>query len=588
MRALALAALATIAGCLDAATVAPEDAPDVATLLARPWYDNWVVRSQSYEIDYDPEARHVAAEGTLEVANELGHDRPYLLLLMEPYTVTRLEDEAHGALEYAVEGPNDLVRMLPEPAREPAFHFQALNVTLKGDVSHGAVHRLRIAFEGWSDYDAPPFGAGVDVPVGAPNDFAQNLHFALVPIVSDTPTTETRLTIRAPADWTVLPSAMPVSTSTDGERVTTEYAIRSAFVAIMSAKGLESLQDDVDGIEVRTFFWPDMRPQGRVAHEVSKRVLRVMPQYTGPYPYDHIWTVPHPVAVNAFSTPGLTFMGLNFYRFHLQDVPVQFGRTFAPMVGGQDGFEGVIVHEHVHNWWGHNVGGNVSTPEVRTGWVTEGFTTYLSELVWFDTQYGRADAATSGRDKALAMMLVEGDLTQGPSGSARPGGSQYTGTAVGLRALEAYAIATARPNATFEALKLVQQRYGGVTGGSGIGVEEDVFAAFEEVFGEDLDRIWEMYISDGKLPDLAIGAVARDGGNLTLEVRGAALMGAEVRAVTAAGRELWGWTVVVDGAGQLDLAIPAGVLDPVVRIEVDPHHFVYEANEANNVWVGAA
>lgn len=597
VRLLAALAVAStlLAGCLQTATVAPAaDDGGVADLLLRPWLDNWHARTMNVSLDYDPEARHAEAVAVLSIVNDLGTDRPWVWIGLEALDVASLKDETGADLEFTIEkGLGGRLSVLPPEVQDLVAAFQVVNVTLAGDVAHGASHTLTMEYGGWRDEDSPLFlPVGTDVPVGLPNEVAENLHFGLVPILAATPTEEIRLTMRSPSSWTSLASGGVVSWEDDGTTTTVEYAVKSVYVAITSLKGLEWIDENVGGVWVRTHFFPDMRTQGRTMHDITKRVLEDMPKWTGPYPYDHLFTVPSGVVANAFSTPGLTFMGLNFYRFTIPNAPYQFGR-FTPYAGGKDGFEMVIVHEHIHNWWGHNVEGN-STDDANGAndhWITEGVTTYLSETVWFKDQYGEGDAAASSNAKGVDMLQNRVLNGGAEYGAAQNDGDYYEKTAVALRGLEAYAIAKGKPFATFEALKSIQGQYGLVQGGRSAVDSAEAWAAFEDALGEDLDWLWDSYFLGSDLADITVKSVKSEGANVTIEVASGTLpAGAMVRAVTLSGRELFGIGAVPAGeTATISIAKPAGAaMEPIVRVEVDPLQYVYESDETNNVWIGNA
>lgn len=584
---VALLVVAPLAGCLAGETTIPA-ATLAQDLLSRPWLENWALKETNFTIDYDPSVPNVGAEGTLTIRNELGESRPFVLLAMERWTITSLQDESGSELDYTIEEFSaSPFAMLPSPLREfglgPSI---AVNVTLTGEVAHGATRTLRIAFEGWaSDEDAPASGF--------PTELGLSEQFGLIPYLGATTTTLHRFTLSHPEDWIVAASARVLDAQLADGRVTTTYEILSAYVYFVSVRGLEWIEEEVEGVQVKTYFTPDLRVQGRVVHDVTARALRVMPEFTGRYPYDHIWTFPHRVAQNAFSVPGMTFMGLDRYRGSVPMVPLQPGRPF-PFVAGADGTERTVVHEFVHNWWGHNIGGNNTNPEAGPvdTWITEGLTVYLAESAWFIARYGEEDATSSANAKVVDQLLRKvqrRDLEE--HGAAQRGGDFYEKTGLAMRGLEAYAIATGRPNLTFEALKLAQARYGVQGGGKGDIDSEDMFAIFEETFGESLRWHFDAYWLSTELPDLQVARVVAAGRNITVEVENAGDVDAavHVRATTLSGRELGAWGFARSGeTSQIQLERPPGVDDPVVRVDADWGQWIYESDETNNRWIGRA
>lgn len=588
--ALLLVATTALAGCVTQSALEPNLA---LPLVEEPWRENWSSIGTDFAFDLDPGARALAAEGTMRLRNDLGHPLGHVLVALAPYELLAVRDEAGNDLAFELEREALPNQVLPQDVMEEAGGIRVWNVTLTGDTGPGAVRTLSLAYEGWSTVD------DVALRGGAPSDLAMYrvvLHpRAAVNANSGSLQAPSTFSLTHPAEWVVLATAEPVETVQAGDQVTTRYASHVAVSTAVVAQGLEWHEERVDGIEVRTYFFPDMRVQGQTVHDITRHVMVVMPNLTGPYPFGHIWTVPNQVVANAFSTPGLTFMGLNFYRFHVPGAPLQFSRAAFPAVipGGQDMYEQVVVHEHTHNWWGHNVRGNNtnSTLGPIETWVTEGVTTYLSELVWMKTQYGEEDAATTARDRGLDCL----DARRANGGEERaitePGGLPYSKTAMALRSLEAYAIQRGTPEAVLDGLRLVQDRYGRAQGGPGLVTSEQFFAAVEEAFGEDLAWHFQPWFFGRELSDFAIEGVQRGDGNATVRVANAGeVPGAvQLRATSLTGRvfDAWGF-VPGGGSAEVVLALPAGFAEPIVRVEADPFQYVYEWDDTDNLWQGLA
>jgi hypothetical protein len=561
-------------------------------LLAEPWRENWTTTGSDFAFDLDPSARMLHGEGTITLRNDLGHALPHVLVYLAPYDLLWVRDAQGNDLAFDLEREALPTQVLPEELLDEGGGIRVWNVTLPGDVGPGAAQTLRMAYEGWGSSDDVVLGGG------APSDLAMPF-LPLHPrtnVVSNTGAGQfpSTFTLAHPEDWVVLATAEPLASTVEGGVVTTRYTSHVVAASAVMAQGLEWLEEDVRGIHVKTFFFPDMRIQGQTVHDITRHVLTVMPNLTGPYPFQHLWTVPNQVVANAFSTPGLTFMGLNFYRFHVPGAPLQFSRAFFPAVipGGQDSYEQVVVHEHVHNWWGHNVRGNNTNATLGPleQWVTEGVTTYLSELVWMQTQYGEEDAAHTARDRGFDVLRrrqANGD----ERAITEPGGAPYSKTAMALRALEAYAIQQGKPTAVLDALTLAQERFGRLQGGPGMATTEQMFQVFEETFGEPLRWHLDPWFLGREQSDFRIAGVERGEGNLTVRVANAGEVPAAVqlKATSASGRVLWAWGFVPGGdEAAVAVPLPAGFAEPIVRIEADPYQYVYEWDDTDNVWVGNA
>lgn len=593
---VALLVTPSLTGCVvgedpETASTEEEEGSAGRPVRVRPWRSSWTPTGMNLSITYDPGNQHAAVNGTISVRNELGHPKDHLVFFMETYEIRSITDEDGDPLEYSVTEFAGPLKVLPRKVQESISpNFQAVNVTLTGNTSPGTERTIHVSYEGWGQ-------STESLPASLPNEAAMQTHFGLVPIVAENATADVDFTLTHPADWTVLASGRVLSSTEAGDETTRTYERRGSYVAVTSGQGLHRLRATVNGTEVTTYYFPDMQEQAEVVHQVTQRVLQVMPELVGPYPYDHLWTVPNQIAVNAFSVPGLTFLGLSFYRTALEGVPVQFGR-FTPYPGGSDAFEMVVVHEHTHNWFGHNVDGNNTDPDEGPIdiWISEGITTYLSEIVWWEVQYGEDDAEASSQGKVvdqktwsrlLYRRSVSGVTEE--RGAAEPGGDYYEKAALALRALDAYGHATGRPDAVLEALRALQRREGKVQGGDGVVGTLGAVEVFEDVFGEPLDWHFKAWFLSGRLPDLAVAGVQR-GDNVTVtvanhgDVRAAAL----VQVTTATGRELRSWGVVDAGAkGTVSVGKPAGAGDePVVKVEVDPLQHIYETDETDNVWRG--
>ena len=114
----------------------------------------------------------------------------------------------------------------------------------------------------------------------------------------------------------------------------------------------------------------------------------------------------------------------------------------------------------------------------------------------------------------------------------------------------------------------------------------DLFNTFENRLGEDLDWFWRPTFFETWTVDHGVGSVASSGSGVEVVVAdvGQAPMPAPVRVTYADGRtvdqrvEVQTW---LGGARSAVLSFPAG---EVVRVEVDPDGYVFDANPVNDVW----
>ncbi len=569
MRAIAvtimLAALA-LAGCLSASD-GPDRDSDVGSdpLLEglETWDTNWDTISGAFELTVDPPEAAESAEdnrplmtgtGTLTLVNKRDVPMPWVNLY-GGFEVTEVTDENGEALE-----------------------VEAGNVTLTGDVAPATVRTISFAFEGRSG-DAL-------APVGGDEFGAHYVNFS--PYTSGSTTySEVTYTVHSPTDWVVLGAANLTAESVEGNTLIREYFSLVPYLRGFVGQGLEVHSEMVDGILVETYYFPSQQNQGDAMHETMLKILEHVPAWTGPYPFDHVWTVPHHVSVNAFSIPGINFMGWTFYRPGAGDAPVQFGRDLIPIFGsGENSMEAVLVHETVHNWWGHVVRGNNSNANSdgeKDTWMTEGITTYLSETVWWDRLYTEADAKESADH--MVRALQQRAAQRGECGVTEGCGDHYVKGAMSMRALEAYGIATDRPDLTFDLLKHAAQVHGRQYDGVGYADTRDFVATFEEAAGEDLSWWYEAWHYSGDLADFVIDGVELSSEGLLVEVTnlGTAKGAALVELSFPAGESVRGWTVVAAGATSAFVIPMSNPAMPTTGM-VDALQHVYESNENNNQW----
>lgn len=568
-----------LAGCLSGDDTTDDPSDDPFATEEQPWFTNWSTLRAELTIDIDPTA------GGSDASQP--DSRP-LMTGEGTFTIHNARDVEMGWVNFF--GGLTLTRVTDETGQR--LSVDGGNVTLDGPTAPGTTRTLTVAFEGRSG-DAL-------VPVSGADEFSAH-YFTAAPYTSGSTNAvaQVHANVTSPVDWTVLLAADRVSESVQDDVLTRHYFGLYPYLVGFVGDGLLSLQDEVDGVEVRTWYYPSQLNQGQAMHTTAVKILRHVPDWTGAYPFDHIWTVPHHVNVNAFSVPGINYMGWTFYRPGFSDAPAQFGRDLIPIFGhGQNSMENVLVHETVHNWWGHIVRGNNSNADAdgeRDTWMTEGITTYLAETVWFDRIYGEAAAKESAEHMVRAVQT----LTNGPNqanGAGHPEtgecsvteacGDYYVKGALSMRALEAYGIATGRPDLTMDLLKHSLQVHGRQTGGTGVADTSDFVKTFEAAAGEDLSWWYDAWHYSRDLADFTITDVslATDGVTVTVDNLGGAKGAALVEVELLGGQTVRGWTVV-DGTASSTFTIPAaGLAGPVVTATVDPLQHVYESDETNNVW----
>ena len=258
----------------------------------------------------------------------------------------------------------------------------------------------------------------------------------------------------------------------------------------------------------------------------------------------------------------------------------------------------VTAHEIGHMWFPMMVGSN----ETAFTWMDEGLTSFnTNEAIdaFFDgsaPDRERIDAwdrrrqshyLLAGTGYAVPPMrhndrypLGGGTRQVDPVGGAARGVASYSTPAVALHALRGlYGDAL-----FFDAYREYGRRWRGRHP-----TPYDFFNTFENRLGGDLDWFWRPTFFETWTVDHGVGAVTTDGSvRVTVVDRGLAPMPAPVRVTYTDGTTRDDRVPVstwLAGATEATLTFPAG---DVVRVEIDPDGFIFDADRSNNVWEPAA
>jgi len=575
-----------VLAALLAAGCAQPDAPGSKTTSALPFpplpslesvVPMWSVRAIDAVVTHDPLAKHAKTNASYEFENKYGSALPRLRFVTAGMKVTSVTSTNGAPIEFHQDdlGPSSFGPLGPTIAP-----FALWNVTMPEGGAPGTRATLLVRAEGWEEILFLGGGStGGEAPVEDANSFAQ---LAIVPIAEATGTPWLNVTLTRPESWTYAVDAFPTGNATkSGGLVTQAFASRTATFVIAASNSWNAIEETVSGVRVITYYHPDMLVQARSVHEVAKRALRVMSVFNGPYPYPSLTTAPAKVANDAFSAPGLTVLGLNYYRGLLPSPGVQQGRT-APWIAGSQSNEEVLVHEVTHNWWGSQVTANNSDAKlgVRDDYIVEGFTTYLAEIAYFDFVYDRADAAASVEAKWRDQQQDRAQGADAPVTAA--GGDHYERAALAMRVLHAHFLYANKEDAFFQTFRDMLTTHALASGGNGVLRHEEVVRAFSQSYGEDLTPFFATWFSSRELPDVAVSAGDTTGA--TLENAGKVAVPVEVRFRDAGGNENLTSVWLAPGAS---LRVEANLTLPLVSVEADPNWRLDEASKENNDW-GAA
>ena len=123
--------------------------------------------------------------------------------------------------------------------------------------------------------------------------------------------------------------------------------------AMVLSKKFGVLTDQVDGIEVKYYFYDDERANEHL--QTAKLAMQCFDEMFGSYPYKQV-----SVVKNNFCFGGMEYPNLVMISDQVAD----------------DSYDYVIVHELAHQWWYGVVGNN----EFDEAWIDEGLTEYSTAL----------------------------------------------------------------------------------------------------------------------------------------------------------------------------------------------------------------
>ena len=157
-------------------------------------------------------------------------------------------------------------------------------------------------------------------------------------------------------DFVVATSGVQESVKVDGGLKTVQSKIQSArSFAIVLSKNFKLLEDTVDGISVKYYYYEDEQPTS--AMEYAKKSLSLFNKLFGKYPYQCFTIVKTPFVQGGMEFPSLVMISDNLES---------------------DSFGEVIVHETAHQWWQSVVGNN----EIEYGFLDEGLAEYSVVLFY--------------------------------------------------------------------------------------------------------------------------------------------------------------------------------------------------------------
>jgi aminopeptidase N len=192
------------------------------------------------------------------------------------------------------------------------------------------------------------------------------------PIFSDT--AMYTVTITAPDDLQFITSGIEIDSVPAGDGLTarTWSAAPSRDFVMLADADMESVQQEVDGTTVTSWYHRGNAAPGEAALLWTVQSLELFNGLLGEYPYANL----HVSEAAMFNAAGVEYpqmftVGSNYYRH-------------APEPDVHGYFEFTVAHEVVHQWFYGIVGNN----QYEDAFIDEGLTNYLSSLVYFSALYG--------------------------------------------------------------------------------------------------------------------------------------------------------------------------------------------------------
>ena len=333
-----------------------------------------------------------------------------------------------------------------------------------------------------------------------------------------------------------------------------------------------------DAVLINAFYRPDGEPPWDAPWERSAEFSRFSIEHLSEMLWPYPW--PHMTAVEGIITGGMEYPMMTLIGGDRSD-PSLFSVTY---------------HEIAHMWYPMMVGSN----EKAFTWMDEGLTSFNTNegvaAFWDGSAEDRAEIDAWDRRRQSHYLLAGtgyavppmrhndryplggGTRQVDPVGGSARGVASYSTPAVALHALRGlYGDAS-----FFDAYREYGRRWRGAHP-----YPYDLFNTFEDRLGEDLDWFWTPTFFDTWTVDHAVAAVgtAADGDvEVTVADLGMAPMPALVRVTYGDGRTADGRVEVatwLGGATEATVTFPAG---EVVRVELDPEGYVFDADPTNDLW----
>lgn len=368
-------------------------------------------------------------------------------------------------------------RELTITPREPLVQGEKSSVEVTYRGSPGS--RGRGFSGGWVRYDEGVFVASE--PAGAGNWFPVNDH----PLDKATYT----FIITVPSPYVVAANGFLKDTLVDETADTITYVwqiehLMASYLATVNIAEFAMQTDEAPtGLPIRNYFPADLAETGAEVFGQTGDMIAYFEGVFGPYPFDVYGVVVADVNLGfALETQTISLFGNNVLR-----------TSVWGSARNNTNVQEVIAHELAHQWFGNSV----SLSTWKDIWLNEGFASY-AQILWVEHTQGE-DAAEDKLRGWYSVIANPLNILNGMTPPGRPGSNSLFNTGVYLRggwALHALRLKVG-DTAFFDILRTYTDRYRYANA-----TTADFIALSEEVSGQELDALFEVWLYDMFVPDV--------------------------------------------------------------------------------------
>ncbi len=344
------------------------------------------------------------------------------------------------------------------------------------DLGTAGQHRVEIVYAG--RLDAGRQGPGVGPTIRSEGTVLPSRSGWLPRGAAERITYQVSVSVPAPQTGFVTGARQSDTRSDDRHRAVFSADYPSQGPSVFAGRYAEATRT-VDGVTLRTLFPQDRQELAQTYLDRTAEYLDHYARTIGAYPYPAFTVIAAPFPV------GLGFEGATYVSERILDLPYMKGRSLA--------------HEILHSWWGNAV----AIAYDQGNWA-EGLTTYQADH-WLAAARSEA-AAREMRQEWLR------DFAALPESRRKP-----------LRAFTSKLHDAAQVtgyNKAAMVFHMLRQRLGDAAFRDGLsrfyanrkfqtGSWSDLRAAFEAASNQELDRVFEQWLTRGDAPALTLARAAR-------------------------------------------------------------------------------